>query len=151
MFSKSRTNATKTGAAVPAPSIISADMRVSGDLRTEGDVQLDGVVDGDVQATTLTIGTTAEVNGEIVADAVRVLGKVQGRIRARDVILLPTAQVHGDILHESLEIARGARVEGLVKRLPADEAKPPKVNLVVAGGEPPATGTAGRASRTDGR
>ena len=54
----------------PAPTIISVDMRISGDMRTDGDVQIDGVVDGDVQSSTVSIGKTAEVNGEVVADKV---------------------------------------------------------------------------------
>ncbi|HET8727082.1 MAG TPA: polymer-forming cytoskeletal protein [Alphaproteobacteria bacterium] len=127
------------------PSIISADMRVSGDLRTEGDVQVDGVVDGDIQAATLSIGKSAEVNGEVAAETIRVWGKVNGRVRGRDVALMETAKVQGDILHDTLEVARGAQVEGTVKRQAPDEPKQAKVNLVVTGGEATAGGS-GRAS-----
>ena len=125
----------KTRDSAAAPSIISLDMRVSGDLRTEGDVQVDGIVDGDIQSTSLTVGKTAEINGEVVADVIRVWGRINGRIRAKDVTLMETAQVNGDVLHDSLEVARGAAVEGMVKRHPQEEAKPAaKVNLVVSGG-----------------
>ena len=99
-----------------ATSVISTDMRVSGDLRTEGDVQIDGIIDGDISSNSLTIGKTAVVNGEVAADIVRVWGKVNGRIRSKDVSLQETAEVHGDILHHSLEVARGALIEGMVKR-----------------------------------
>ena len=115
----------------PAPSIISVDMRVAGDLRTEGDVQVDGTIDGDIHSTSLSIGKTAEINGEVVADSVRVWGRINGRIRAKDVTLLETAEIHGDILHDTLEVARGAFVEGTVKRHPKDEPKPAVMNLVV--------------------
>jgi len=99
-----------------APSIISADMRVSGDLHTEGDVQIDGTIDGDISSNSLTIGKTAVVNGEVAADKVQVWGKVNGRIRSNDVSLQETAEVRGDILHHSLEVMRGAFIEGLVKQ-----------------------------------
>ena len=99
-----------------APSVISADMRVSGDLRTDGDVQIDGIIDGDISSNSLTIGKSAVVNGEVAADIVRVWGKVNGRIRSKDVSLQETAEVHGDILHHSLEVVRGAYIEGMVKR-----------------------------------
>src|SRR3546814_13597595 len=102
----------KDGATAPSPSIISADMRVAGDLRTEGDIQVDGVVDGDIQSTSVSVGRTAEVNGEIVAETVRIWGKVNGRIRSRDVTLLETAQVHGAILHETPETDRKSAVWG---------------------------------------
>lgn len=121
----------ETQAVAPAPSIISVDMRVAGDLRTEGDVQVDGTVDGDIHSTSLSIGKTAQINGEVVADSVRVWGRINGRIRAKDVTLLETAEIHGDILHDTLEVARGAFVEGMVKRHPKEEAKPAVMNLVV--------------------
>jgi len=137
MFSKSQDDpGHKPGAfaeivGAPAPTIISVDMRVSGDMRTDGDVQIDGVVDGDVQSTTISIGKTAEVNGEIIADKVKVFGRVNGRIRGKEVSLMETAEVNGDIVHESLEINRGAFIDGIVKRSVNDEPKPVKVDLLV--------------------
>ena len=98
------------------PSIISADMKISGDLRTEGDVQVDGNIEGDIYAKTLSIGKTAVINGEIFSDVVKIWGNVNGRVRGRDVTVLETAKVRGDILHESLEVARGAYVEGMIKQ-----------------------------------
>ncbi len=125
----------------PAPSIISVDMRVSGDLRTDGDVQVDGVVDGDVQSTTVCIGKTAEVNGEVIADKVRVWGRVIGRIRGKEVILQETAEITGDILHDSLEVHRGAFIDSIVKRNAKDEPKAAAVNLVISPAEPKAKAT----------
>lgn len=138
MFSKSRSKQSDidaAGSGQTAPTIISSDMRVSGDLRTEGDVQVDGVVDGDIESNSLSIGKTAEVNGEIVAEVVRIWGRVNGRVRGRDVTLMETAEVNGDIVHETVEIARGAFLEGMVKRLAREESSKPKVNLVVGGAE----------------
>ncbi len=129
MFTKSnraKTEKKMNGSGPPAaaqqvPSIISSDMRVSGDLKTEGDVQIDGVVDGDIDSTNLTIGKSAEINGEIFAETVKVWGRVNGRIRGRHVTLQETAEVNGDIVHETLEVARGAFVEGMVKRSSRDD------------------------------
>lgn len=137
MFSKSRSkqNDAETGSGGTTPTIISSDMRISGDLRTDGDVQVDGVVDGDIESNSLSIGKSAEVNGEIVAEVVRIWGRVNGRVRGRDVTLMETAEVNGDIVHETLEVARGAFLEGMVKRLAREETAKPKVNLVVAGAD----------------
>jgi len=142
MFSRSQSSSKKQVASGSVPSIISADMRVAGDLKTEGDIQVDGVVDGDIHSTSISIGRTAEINGEIIADTIRIWGKVKGRICGRDVALLETAEVQGDIVHETLEISRGARFDGMVKRqdagtgLAAEDHKQPRINLVVAeGGE----------------
>ena len=102
------------------PSIISVDMKVTGTLVTDGDVQIDGVIDGDVRSQTLSVGRTAQINGEIVAEVVRIWGRVNGRVRGKDVALMETAEINGDILHETLEVARGAVVEGVVKRQTAE-------------------------------
>ena len=132
MFSKSQNESgQKSGVfaeivGAPAPTIISVDMRVSGDMRTDGDVQIDGVVDGDIQSSTISIGKTAEVNGEVIADKIKVFGRVNGRIRGKEVTLMETAEVNGDIVHESLEINRGAFIDGIVKRSVKEEAKPVK-------------------------
>ncbi len=141
MFSKSQDEPSqKSGAfaeivGAPAPTIISVDMRVSGDMRTDGDVQIDGVVDGDIQSSTISIGKTAEVNGEVVAEKVKVFGRVNGRIRGKEVSLMETAEVNGDIVHESLEINRGAFIDGIVKRSVNEEPKPVKVDLLVPPGD----------------
>ena len=105
-----------------APSIISTDLRVVGDLSSEGEIQVDGVVDGDIRTTSLLVGQTAEIKGEIVSDNVIVHGSINGQIKARSVYLTKTAHVLGDILHEDLAIEKGAFLEGHCKRF-VDEKK----------------------------
>ena len=120
------------------PSIISVDMRIKGDLTTDGDVQVDGTVDGNIRSHTLSVGKTAEINGEIYGEVIRIWGRVNGMVRGKEVTLMDTADVRGDILHESIEVARGANIEGMVRRGSKDEERPllPKVNLVVNDGQP---------------
>lgn len=100
----------------PAPSIISSDLIIKGNLETSGDMQIEGTVEGDIRSHLLTIGQTALVRGEIVADDVVVNGKVIGRIRAHKVRLSATARVEGDILHKNIAIESGAQFEGSVQR-----------------------------------
>lgn len=101
------------------PSIIAADMTVVGDIKTVGEVQVDGTVNGDVEAKDITVGATASVRGELIADSIRVCGAVYGLIRAREVVLLKTARVEGDIFHDVLSIEAGAHVDGGCRRLNA--------------------------------
>jgi hypothetical protein len=44
------------------PSIISASLRIVGDLVSEGDVQVDGIIEGDVNARSLTVSEGAAPN-----------------------------------------------------------------------------------------
>ena len=99
------------------PSIISASLHVVGNLVSEGDIQIDGAVDGDIRTTIVTVGQSAEVKGEIVAESVTIHGKVEGTIRACTVILGKSARVEGDIYQETLAVEAGAHFEGNCRKL----------------------------------
>ncbi|APO86456.1 MULTISPECIES: polymer-forming cytoskeletal protein [Marivivens] len=140
MFSKSKINepgpkATETAAqtSVPAPasapkmdmpvskpkapaSILSSDLHVKGNLKTTGDIQVEGQVDGDIRAHLLTVGETATIRGEVVADDVVINGRVIGRVRGLKVRLTSSARVEGDIIHKTIAIESGAHFEGSVQR-----------------------------------
>jgi cytoskeletal protein CcmA (bactofilin family) len=100
----------------PAPSILSSDLTVTGNLRTTGDIQIEGTVEGDVRAHLLTVGESATIKGEIVADDIVVNGRVVGRVRGLKVRLTSTARVEGDIIHKTIAIESGAHFEGSVQR-----------------------------------
>ncbi len=98
------------------PSVLSADLTVTGNLRTSGDIQIEGTVEGDIRAHLLTVGETATIRGEIVADDIVVNGRVVGRVRGLKVRLTSTARVEGDIIHKTIAIESGAHFEGSVQR-----------------------------------
>ena len=121
-----------------APSIISVDLRIVGDLSSDGEIHIDGCVDGDIRSTTLLVGETAVVKGEIVADTVRVHGTINGQIKASTVELASSAHVNGDIHHENLLVERGAFFEGHCRRIDdKKEAAEGRINLVVKESGPP--------------
>jgi cytoskeletal protein CcmA (bactofilin family) len=100
----------------PAASVLSADLHVTGNIRTTGDIQVEGTVEGDIRAHLLTIGETATIKGEVVADDIVVNGRVIGRVRGLKVRLTATAKVEGDIIHKTIAIESGAHFEGSVQR-----------------------------------
>jgi cytoskeletal protein CcmA (bactofilin family) len=106
----------QTGKTKPSPSVLSSDLTIVGNLRTTGDVQVEGTVQGDIRAHLLTVGESANIEGEIVADDVVVTGKVTGRVRGLKVRLTSTARVEGDIIHKTIAIESGAHFEGSVQR-----------------------------------
>ena len=95
-----------------APSILSQDLVITGEINTDGDVQIEGRLDGNIKATTLTIGEQGAVNGSIKAGLVRVRGKVTGKINATTVELAETANVLADITQDHLTIENGAFFDG---------------------------------------
>ncbi len=102
--------------AKPAASVLSSDLTITGNIKTTGDIQVEGTVEGDIRAHLLTVGETATIKGEIVADDVVVNGRVVGRVRGLKVRLTSTAKVEGDIIHKTIAIESGAHFEGSVQR-----------------------------------
>ena len=117
-------SASKPKAAV---SLLSSDLTVVGNLQTTGDIQIEGTVEGDIRAHHLTIGESATIRGEIVADDIVVNGRVIGRVRGLKVRLTATARVEGDIIHKTIAIESGAHFEGSVQRQddPLQTGRPP--------------------------
>ncbi|MCT8160307.1 polymer-forming cytoskeletal protein [Pseudoruegeria sp. SHC-113] len=102
--------------AKPPASSLSADLTVVGNLKTTGDINVEGTVEGDIRAHLLTVGESATVKGEVVADDVVVHGRIIGRVRGLKVRLTSTARVEGDIIHKTIAIESGAHFEGSVQR-----------------------------------
>ena len=100
----------------PPASILSADLHITGNMKTSGDIQVEGTVDGDIRAHLLTIGETATIKGEVIADDVVINGRIVGRVRGLKVRLTSTARVEGDIIHKTIAIESGAHFEGSVQR-----------------------------------
>ena len=102
--------------AKPPASVLSADLHVTGNMKTTGDIQVEGTIEGDIRAHLLTIGETATIKGEVVADDVVINGRIVGRVRGLKVRLTSTARVEGDIIHKTIAIESGAHFEGSVQR-----------------------------------
>lgn len=100
----------------PPASTLSADLHISGNIKTTGDIQVEGTVEGDIRAHLLTIGESATIKGEVIADDVVINGRIVGRVRGLKVRLTSTARVEGDIIHKTIAIESGAHFEGSVQR-----------------------------------
>lgn len=102
--------------AKPPASTLSPDLHITGNIKTSGDIQVEGKVDGDIRAHLLTIGESATIKGEVIADDVVINGRIIGRVRGLKVRLTSTARVEGDIVHKTIAIESGAHFEGSVQR-----------------------------------
>jgi cytoskeletal protein CcmA (bactofilin family) len=100
----------------PVASVLSSDLTIVGNVRSSGDIQVEGTVEGDVRASTLIVGESATVKGEVVAEEVIVHGRVVGRLRGLKVRLSNSARCEGDIVHKTIAIESGAHFEGSVQR-----------------------------------
>ena len=90
---------------------------IKGDLSGGEDLEIDGKVDGRVQLENhqVTIGAHGQVNAEVTAKAVVVVGHVVGNVIASErVEVQATGVIEGDIRAPKLLIQEGAVVNGAI-------------------------------------
>ena len=95
----------------PDGSHISEEVRITGIITASKPVILFGQIDGNVDAVSVHIKSTATVNGDINAERITVEGTVCGIIRADEVHLLPSAVLKGEVCSNAIEICEGATIE----------------------------------------
>ena len=91
---------------------ISAALKITGQLESEEDIQVDGHIEGDIRARKVTIGTGASVKGTVFGQDVELSGTVTGKIEATSVVLSKSARMSGDVVHQTLQIEKGAYIDG---------------------------------------
>lgn len=90
---------------------LSKTMVVRGDLESDGEVYIHGSVLGQVCADRLVVGASGYMEGDIIARDVRIEGRLAGRIFALNVTLDSEAEVTGRIFHNTITVAKGARID----------------------------------------
>ena len=93
-------------------------VKVRGILEIEGELVVSGQVFGRIAALKVTITPDGFVEGDIVAREVVIGGKLEGRVYAPTVLVEVTAQVTGKLFHHTIEVVRGARVDGRTPKRP---------------------------------
>jgi cytoskeletal protein CcmA (bactofilin family) len=73
---------------------------------------IDGVITGRICGTHVVLGSNANVDGDIVASAVTIMGRFRGQIDAESVHLRQSCNVEGTIRHQSLYVEMGAKFDG---------------------------------------
>ena len=93
-------------------STISEDLTITGNVESKGELHLNGRVQGDVRCVALVMGENAQLEGNVLAEDVMILGQLIGSVRALKVMLQSTAHVEGNLVHKSLAVEHGTHFEG---------------------------------------
>jgi cytoskeletal protein CcmA (bactofilin family) len=128
-----------------SPEIVStfgSGMLITGNIVCPGALQIFGRVTGEIQASHLTIGDGAKVEGKIIAQETVIQGVFNGTIHSTSVKLQGTAKVDGEVFNKSLTIEPNVQFEGVSRRLerpvdapksgPTSAARPAVATTVVA-------------------
>lgn len=94
--------------------LIGAGTIINGEVISNGDIRVDGTVVGSVSSKgKVVIGSTGNVDGEIVCQNADVSGKISGNISVAEILSLKaTANLIGDIIASKLSIEPGANFMG---------------------------------------
>lgn len=93
---------------------LSSDVEIKGTLKFQNDLVFDGKIEGEIVSNaTLTVGKSANVQGEVKSKSIIIHGSVQGNIDAAErVELKATAQLIGDLRAGRIIIEDGATFVG---------------------------------------
>ncbi|OGS19145.1 MAG: hypothetical protein A3J83_01575 [Elusimicrobia bacterium RIFOXYA2_FULL_40_6] len=94
--------------------IVGQDTIFQGTIKSKGSIRIDGKVEGGIlEASSVIIGTSGQIQGDVNAKNVIVGGKVTGNITSsQNLEIQSKAQVFGDIHTALLSISEGALFEG---------------------------------------
>jgi cytoskeletal protein CcmA (bactofilin family) len=101
------------------PSHLGPGFAARGLLESESDLHIHGKVVGRINAIRLILEPGSHIEGDVVAEDVRIAGRFSGRIFAPNVAIDASADVSGRIFHTTVTVARGARVDGRMPWRPA--------------------------------
>ena len=114
MFGKNRASSV-----VPQnPSQINEDVRIRGTITVSEPLVMAGQLDGDINADTLHVVSTAIITGEITAQSVSIDGRVLGSIVADKVFLSATAHFEGQLRFRDVAVDDGAHVNATFTKEP---------------------------------
>ena len=91
-----------------------------GDLSSNDAIIISGRVIGTVRSAQVTIEASGQVDGDVIADLVKVEGWINGHVEAQKVDLEAAALVSGDVRAMIINSANGAQIEGRDVELPID-------------------------------
>ena len=114
MFGKNRVSSV----VAQKPSQINEDVRIRGTITVSEPLVMAGQLDGDINADTLHVVSTAIITGEITAQSVSIDGRVLGSIVADKVFLSATAHFEGELCCRDVGVDDGAHVNAKFTKEP---------------------------------
>ena len=100
------------------PSQISEDVRIRGTITVSEPLVMAGQLDGDVNADTLHVASTAIITGEITAQSLTIDGRVLGSMVPDKVFLSATAHFEGQLYCSDVAVDDGAYVNAKFTKEP---------------------------------
>ena len=104
---------------------------IHGRIVSTGSLRIDGKIIGNVESpndsnSSIALGRTGVIHGDIFAQRILVAGLVEGNIYARDKVTLHEgSEVRGDVTYSQISIEHGAKINGLLIARNEDQSPEP--------------------------
>lgn len=94
--------------------VISKGTVIEGNIIAEGDLLVEGTVRGDVTTkTSLMVGPSCVIEGNILAQHAEVAGRVKGTVQALGLLVIKSSSmIDGDVLTKNLNVESGSTFNG---------------------------------------
>ncbi len=94
--------------------VLASGIEIIGSISFQNDMHIDGKVTGKIESESgkVTIGESANIEGDIVAGEVHIYGNIKGNIHSQRCYLKERADINGDITTVKLSMEEGARLRG---------------------------------------
>ncbi len=113
--SEANTNMPAPSISQPTETILGSGTKLEGTLHSPGAVRIEGKFTGDLTALGhVTLSSDADLEGDIVGDAIIVGGILRGNVTAKRVTILRTGRVWGDLQTEQLATEEGSFIQGII-------------------------------------
>lgn len=93
---------------------VGRSLTITGRLNTAGEIHVLGRIVGQITADRLFLAEGGFMQGDVVANDVQIAGRFNGCIYGRNVFLESSAEVTGRIFHNTITVAKGARIDGRI-------------------------------------
>ena len=97
---------------------INEDVRIRGTITVSEPLVMAGELDGDINADTLHVASTAIITGDVTAQSVTIDGRVLGSIVADKLYLSATAHFEGQLHCQGVTVDDGAYVDAKFTKEP---------------------------------
>ena len=96
------------------PNVIGKGTVIDGNIIAEGDLVVEGIVRGDVTTkTSLIVGQSCTIEGNILAQHAVVAGRVKGTVQALGLLVIKSSSIiDGDVLTKNLNVESGSTFNG---------------------------------------
>ena len=107
-------NQSSKGGRATMQNVIGKGTVIEGNIIAEGDLVVEGTVRGDVTTkTSLLVGASCVIEGNILAQHAEVAGRVKGTVQALGLLVIKSSSmIDGDVLTKNLNVESGSTFNG---------------------------------------